>query len=67
MQHRRSKHGLAVTHVMISGKEDRSRTELWKAEHLTTFESKVSGRCHTEIVQLKLECNFSVKHRRGNS
>ena len=59
-QHRRNKHWLSHNHVMISGKGDRSRTELWKAEHLSTFSQKMSGRCHTEIAQLELECNFSV-------
>ena len=52
---------LATDRVMISGKEDRSRTELWKAEHLTTFVKQMSGRCHTGIAQLQLECNSSVQ------
>ncbi len=53
--------------VMISGKMDRDWTSLWKAEHLTTFAGQMPGRCHTEIAQSLIGCNFSVARLIGFS
>jgi hypothetical protein len=50
-RHRRSKRDYAIIHVMISGKEDRSRTELWKAAEMRFFSLAPKG----QLLALQIE------------